>query len=79
MTGGEVAGSTEVTVNDTVIRREFTNKSGRVSTKIATVSRDGVVIHKGKVAVDTYVKATFGTIDMFLTSSCITQKNDCDF
>lgn len=80
ITRDETFASTEVTLNNNVvIRREFSTRSGRFTTKLATVSRDGAVIHKGKVAVDNYVKATFGTLDMFLTSSCITQGNDCDF
>lgn len=76
--GAEKA-ETEVVVNDCVIRRTFVVAKGRVHAKSAEFERGGVVLRKGKVAVDAIVKATFGTLDMFLTSSCVTQGNDNDF
>ena len=76
---GTSKATTEVVVNDCVIRRTFAVVKGRVSAKSAEFERDGVVVRKGKVAVDAIVRSTFGTLDMFLASSCVTQGNDNDF
>jgi hypothetical protein len=63
------------------IRRSFAVKPGtsRSISRSAEFEREGVVFRKGKVAVDSIVKETFGTLDMFLASSCVTQGNDNDF
>ena len=69
-------GSSECT-----IRRTFAIKPGtsRSVSRAAEFEREGIVLRKGKVAVDAIVKETFGTLDMFLASSCVTQGNDNDF
>lgn len=76
---GQARATCEVTVSGLTVRREFGLKNGKARSTGASVTKGGVEVRKGKAAVDAYVKSAFGTMDMFLASSCVTQNNDFDF